>query len=785
MDSTPNSTEPPQTDPSNLAPSRTDTDLQLTKVSSLIDQLDQPTAPEIESESAATSARCAAPTSEASGEAANTSEPNGQNQLIQVRLGLASALFVALRAKHAPTAAHCLRVALGSSSWGLNLDLDNHQRDELEVAALLHDIGKIGVPDHILTKPARLNREEVATIDRHREIGQQILLSCCASQNVLSIVKYAPAWWDGSRTGFDCKGADLPQGARVISIIDAYDAMTNDQVYRRAMSRERAVAELFACAGTQFDPTLVEQFCDLLASDRVKLSAQLSRRWLNDLDPEQSNAFWALNTLTTSRLTAATSVDTLFHQKLLDSMHDGVVFVDTNMQVMLWNRAAEDLTGLSAASVLHQRWSPALMHLREEDGTSLSDTTCPITRTLISRTQTLRRLTIQGHDGKRLSIDMHMVPVIGSDGIMQGATLLLHDASPQITMEQRIETLHIKATRDPLTNIANRAEFDRAHTEFVTTHLHRGQPCALLICDIDHFKKVNDTYGHQTGDEVLIAFASLLQRSAQPGDLVARYGGEEFVMLSADCDNATITQRAEKIRRELEDTPHVHLDNRPITASFGVTEIQAGDTPETMLRRADRALLRAKESGRNRVVQLGTGIPGDLAPEPRSFFRRWLQPTPSNHLLDETLVTAVPLTVTMEKLRGFISDHHAEIVATEDSKLRLQITKSAPADRRSDDRPVSFVVSLQFLEKQLKNENRLAGNSHTMIRVSIQLANYRDRRLDNAYERARQLFASLKSYFMAQPFEGPMEEDGAADNPTFFRRLMSLLHPHPRDEERR
>jgi diguanylate cyclase (GGDEF)-like protein len=341
-------------------------------------------------------------------------------------------------------------------------------------------------------------------------------------------------------------------------------------------------------------------------------------------------------------------------------------------------------------------------------------------------------------------------------------------------MEQRIETLHIQATRDPLTNVANRAEFDRVHAEFVNTHLQRGMPCALLICDIDRFKSVNDTYGHQAGDDVLVNFAALLQRAGGPSDLVARYGGEEFVMLCEDCDNATITQRAEKIRLELSDTPQPCLDNRPITASFGVTEIQAGDTPETMLRRADRALLKAKESGRNRVVQLGTGIPEDLNRDRRNVFRRWLHPTPSSHLLEETLVTAVPLAVTMEKLRGFISDHHAEIASTEDGKLRLQITKRAPTNRRNSDRPTSFILSLQFLEKEAKSE-RAPGRSRTIIRVSIQLANYRDRRLDNAYERARQLYSSLRSYFMAQTFDGHVDEDEASSNPTFLRRLLSLL----------
>ncbi len=469
---------------------------------------------------------------------------------------------------------------------------------------------------------------------------------------------------------------------------------------------------------------------------------------------------------------------TLFHRKLTDGMLDSVVFVDTNLQIVFWNRAAERLTGLSASTVLFQSWSSNLLGLRDESGTPLGEATCPIRRTLSSRVQTLRRMTMKGRSGERLSLDVRAIPVIGQDGVMQGVSLLLHDASSRITMEQRIESLHLQATRDPLTNVANRAEFDRAHAEFVRTHLQRGLSCALLICDLDHFKSVNDTYGHQAGDEVLVSFAALLQRAAAPGDLVARYGGEEFVMLCADCDNATITQRAEKIRRELEELPHSCLDGRPITASFGVTEIQAGDTPETMLRRADRALLHAKESGRNRVVQLGTGIPEDIQPERRNVFRRWLQPSPSRHLLEETLITAVPLAVTMEKLRGFISDHHAEIASTEDGKLRLQITKRPLADRRSADRPVSFLLCLQFQEQPASPAQNNLPTVRTIIHVSIQLANRRDRRLDNSFERARQLFASLRSYFMAQVFDGPFQPN-RVENSTFFRRLTAMLHPRP------
>jgi HD-GYP domain-containing protein (c-di-GMP phosphodiesterase class II) len=105
----------------------------------------------------------------------DSAELNLENQLVQVRLGIASSLFAALRARHAPTAHHSLRVALSCSAWGAMLGLSETERDELEVASLLHDIGKIGVPDSVLLKPARLTPDEFLVVERHRLIGVEIL----------------------------------------------------------------------------------------------------------------------------------------------------------------------------------------------------------------------------------------------------------------------------------------------------------------------------------------------------------------------------------------------------------------------------------------------------------------------------------------------------------------------------------------------------------------------------------------------------------------------------------
>ncbi len=673
-----------------------------------------------------------------------------ENHLVQVRLGMASSLFASLRAKHGPTAAHSLRVAMGCSSWLMLQKIQGSQCDEIEVAALLHDIGKIGVPDRVLLKPGRLSADEHISMEQQRKVGVEILRACCVSQNMLDIVLHSGAWFDGRREGQTPRGVEIPLGARMVAIVDAFDAMTTDQVYRRAMSRERALAELFECAGTQFDPELVKDFCTFISADQVQLSAAVARRWLSQLQGDTSNGLWQLSPMPMP-MTAAPQTSTLFQEKLLESMHDAVIFVDDTLRITHWNRAAERLTGIGAASVQQKHWTPSLLGLRDERQKLVSETDCPILAAIQSGEEAFRRFSLQARHDQRVQVDAHLVPVHGKGNSVHGAAMLLRDASQQVTLEQRLKSLHEKATRDPLTQVANRAEFDRTQDQYVSTHLEKREPCSLIICDLDHFKKINDGFGHQAGDAVLISFASLLKRYCRPGDLVARYGGEEFVMLCADCNNATATQRADEIRQELEGTGQPALGGKNITSSFGVTELQEGDTPETMLRRADRALYQAKEHGRNRVVQLGAGITGAAEPPHKASWFSWLFASPVEQLLEKTLVTAVPLNIVVEKLKGFIADHHAEVVPIDDRRVALKIDVGGlPNLRRTGDREVPFVIDLEFEEAKPPEEGRGQGLARTIINVAIRPQRSRDRRGRDVLDRARQLLVSLKSYLVAQ-----------------------------------
>jgi diguanylate cyclase (GGDEF)-like protein len=367
--------------------------------------------------------------------------------------------------------------------------------------------------------------------------------------------------------------------------------------------------------------------------------------------------------------------------------------------------------------------------------------------------------------------------VVGSDGTTHGAAVVLHDASPEASLEKRCQGLQERATKDPLTQVANRAEFERVHQAFVAAHLERRLPCSLIICDIDFFKQVNDTFGHQAGDEALKSFAQLLKSKCRSGDLVARFGGEEFVVLCADCNNATAARRAEEMRRAISEFPQPSLNGKPFTVSFGVTEVQAGDTPETMLRRADRALLIAKSRGRNTVVQLGTGIAEEEnKPKRRFWFQRRATP---DVLVEKCLLTNVPLAVTVEKLRGFIADHSAEVASNDGERILLTIDdERVSLVRRRSDRPVSFQVELRLNEEAAEASNGKAGGRvlRTRIYVKVRPKRSRDRRDADISDRARSILASIRSYLMAVEDSAPVEEG-------LRRRAADVLAPwlHTRD----
>lgn len=156
------------------------------------------------------------------------------------------------------------------------------------------------------------------------------------------------------------------------------------------------------------------------------------------------------------------------------------------------------------------------------------------------------------------------------------------------------------ASVDQLTGLYNRYKFTELFVSLYSTMVKRENDMSLIILDIDHFKHINDTYGHNVGDKVLVELAKILKNHFRNVDIVGRWGGEEFVILVPTADIDTAQKIAEKIRLNIEQSEI--LKDETITSSFGVTQIKSGDSLEFVIARADEALYDAKETGRNKVV---------------------------------------------------------------------------------------------------------------------------------------------------------------------------------------
>jgi putative two-component system response regulator len=180
--------------------------------------------------------------------------------------GVVAALANAVEAKDVTTEHHCQRLAGYAHSLAAAVGLEGGELRAVSFGALLHDVGKIGVSESILTKPAPLTVAEWAEMRRHPEIGEQICRPLASSPQFVPIIRHHHERWDGNGYPDGLRGEAIPIGARIVGLVDAFDAMVNDRPYRPALTVSQAVAEVRAGTGRQFDPGLVPHFLDLLES---------------------------------------------------------------------------------------------------------------------------------------------------------------------------------------------------------------------------------------------------------------------------------------------------------------------------------------------------------------------------------------------------------------------------------------------------------------------------------------------------------------------------------------
>ncbi len=170
-------------------------------------------------------------------------------------------------------------------------------------------------------------------------------------------------------------------------------------------------------------------------------------------------------------------------------------------------------------------------------------------------------------------------------------------------LRQRLQEKHEQAVRDPLTGLHNRLAYDERVMQEFARWKRYGQPMVLMMIDVDHFKHVNDTYGHKAGDKALVLIADQLRNHLRESDFLARFGGEEFVVLMPETDIESAVVAAEKLRAAVEKC-QFHYQNTQVSITFsaGLAQLRKNDNPESLFQRADDAMYRAKEAGRNQCL---------------------------------------------------------------------------------------------------------------------------------------------------------------------------------------
>ncbi|GAB4165312.1 MAG: GGDEF domain-containing protein [Geothermobacteraceae bacterium] len=297
-----------------------------------------------------------------------------------------------------------------------------------------------------------------------------------------------------------------------------------------------------------------------------------------------------------------------FYRQMLDHLAEGVYFVDRNRRILYWNRAAEQLTGYRAEDLVEKCCADSGLDHIDCDLTPLCEGDCPLHRAMQGGRGISERVFLRHRDGHRLPVDVRTRPVYDDKGEIIGAIEIFSDASDRVRVENLNRQLQKQVRIDLLTGVPNRRAFlELAKAEF-DRYQRYGEVFSVIFTDIDFFKQVNDRHGHRIGDRTLRWFADTLKTALRKVDTISRFGGEEFLILLPTTGAEEAVRTAEKLRRQLA-SDLCPTTGEPLSASFGVASVVAEDSTETLIERADRALYRSKQAGRNRVTYFG---PGDV-----------------------------------------------------------------------------------------------------------------------------------------------------------------------------
>ena len=571
------------------------------------------------------------------------------------------ALALAIEAKDHTTHDHIQRVKIYAMEMAKELGMSPRETDALRAAALLHDIGKLAVPEHIISKPGRLTPEEFEKMKIHPVVGAEILERVQFPYPVVPIVRAHHEKWDGSGYPYGLAGEKIPIGARIIAAVDCLDALASDRQYRRALPIEDALKVVVGESGKAFDPRIVEVLTtrvaewERMAQEKSGRAGKLSKDVKVERGAAPAAGFESTNHKQTVREKAVAG-PTDFLTSIAAARQEVQALFEISQD--LGNSLSLDET-LSVLAVRLRKIIPhhslAIWIQREgvlipeyvtgEDYRLFASLEIPFGQGLSGWVAHTRKPIVNGNpsvepsylnDSSKVSVlrSAVAVPLEGMNGVVGVLTLyhldrdaftkdhlrilLAISAKIGISIENalRFRQVESSATTDYLTNLPNaRSLFLQLDSEI--SRAKRGnQALAVLVVDLDGFKQINDRFGHLDGNKVLKAVAGGLKNACREYDSVARMGGDEFVVLLPGLRPADAESKARDFQEIVAQACHQLFGEKLLTASVGLANYPGdGADAEQLLAEADRRMYKQKRDRKQ------------PAPEPE---RRKLWETPWN-----------------------------------------------------------------------------------------------------------------------------------------------------------
>jgi len=571
-------------------------------------------------------------------------------------------LALAIDAKDHNTHQHLHRVRTYAIELGRDLGLTEEESDALRAAALLHDIGKLAVPDHIISKPGRLTPEEFEKMKIHPIIGADILERVAFPYPVAPIVRAHHEKWDGTGYPDGLKGEEIPTGARILAAVDCLDALASDRQYRKALPLDEAMKVVVQDSGTSFDPRVVKvlarryqelenmavhDLCD--ASTRlhdfdfkVKRTVGPAAGFQVDRTCRQTKQTDFLSSIASARQEA----HTLF--ELSQDLGNSLSLDETLSLVAMRLRKLVPYDSIVAFIRKGDHLAPEFVS--GDNFRSFSSLLIPIGTGLCGWVAQNSKPIINGNpaveagfaDDPRKTMELRSalaVPLDGVKGVV--GVLALYQADADAFTSDHLRVLQVitskvghfienalkyrqaedSATNDFLTGLPNARALSVHLDQELARCRREDSGVAVVECDLNGFKQVNDRFGHLAGDRVLKIFANSLREVCREYDYTARMGGDEFLIVAPNMTAGSVKAKAGLLNEIARRAGREVCGSDILSISLGVAFYpRDGADAEQLLNEADRRMYEAKQnhyqSARSGLLKIGGAASFNLYEEP-------------------------------------------------------------------------------------------------------------------------------------------------------------------------